>query len=118
MLLLLKILGIAIALFCLDRLCLYLERRGWMYYRRRKPSGGAIGNVFLEMQSFVQPSIRDVIEHRQEEEVQARGEVGDVLRPEAADKSAQWPAKLPESEDVEDAGAAPPRRGRGGGGGG
>ncbi len=110
MLLLLKILGIAIALFCLDRLCLYLERRGWMYYRRRKPPGGAIGDVFLEMQSFVQPSIRDVMEHRQEEEVQAKGEVGDVLRPEEVDNSAQWPAKLLESKDVEDASASPLRR--------
>ena len=110
MLLLLKILGLAIALFCLDRLFLYLERRGWIYYRRRKPSGGAIGDVFLEMQSFVQPSIRNVVEHRQGEEVQGKSEVGDVLGPEAADNSAQWPAEVPESEDVEDAGAALLRR--------
>ena len=84
MLLLVKILsiavGIAVGLFCLDRLCLYLERHRWIYYRRTKPTRGAVGSMFLEMQSFIDPSTKHVIEHRkEEEETEAKSEMGELL---------------------------------------
>ncbi len=90
MLLLLELLGIAVGLavvlFCLDRLCLYLERHHWIYYRRTKPKRGAVGSMFLEMQSFVDPSAKHVIEHRkEEEETEAKSEVGELLEPQGQD---------------------------------
>ena len=90
MLLLAKILGIgvciAVGLFCLDRLCLYLERHRWIYYRRTKAPPGAVGSVFLGMQSFFEPSTKHVIEHRkEEEEAEAKSEVGQLLQPEGQD---------------------------------
>jgi hypothetical protein len=45
------IVGIVAALFALDRLCLWMEAKGWLYYRKvkRKSSAAGIligGNVF------------------------------------------------------------------------
>ncbi|MCH8166105.1 MAG: hypothetical protein IH889_10900 [Planctomycetes bacterium] len=98
MLLLVKILsiavGIAVGLLCLDRLCLYLERHGWIYYRRTKPTGGAVGSMFLEIQSFIEPSTKHVIEHRKEEEqMEAKSEVGELIQPQGQDDAA--PDKSP-----------------------
>jgi hypothetical protein len=57
--------GIAVlALFLLDKLALWAERQGWIYYRHTHSSGGAIGNAFLELQAFFEPSKRHVIEER------------------------------------------------------
>jgi hypothetical protein len=99
MLLLLKILGIAVGiavvLFCLDRLCLYLERHRWIYYRRTKPKSGAVGSMFLEMQSFIDPSAKHVIKHREEEEkTEAESDVGELIQPQGEDDSA--PEKSPD----------------------
>ena len=81
----LKIIGIALAivvvLFCLDRVLLVMERRGWIYYRKRKPEGGATGSLFLEMQSFVEPSIKEVTEHRHVEALGKDDAIGDTLEP-------------------------------------
>jgi predicted transcriptional regulator len=98
MLLLLEILGIAVGiavvLFCLDRLCLYLERHRWIYYRRTKPKSGAVSSMFLEMQSFIDPTAKHVIEHREEEqEAEAKSDVGELLQPQGQDDAA--PDKSP-----------------------
>jgi hypothetical protein len=52
--------GSVAALFGLDRLGLWLEDRGWLYYRRRKPTSSPGG--FLAMQQFIEPGISHVIE--------------------------------------------------------
>ncbi len=97
MLLVVKILGIAVAiavgLFCLDRLCLYLERHGWLYYRRTKPKGGAAGGMFLEMQSFLDSSTKYVVEHlKEEEEMGAKSEVGELQETQSQDDGAPDPS--------------------------
>jgi hypothetical protein len=61
----------ALALFLLDRLALWAEARGWLYYRRRTPSSSSVGNAFLEVQSLLEPSKREVVEIRREEHVEA-----------------------------------------------
>ena len=53
-----------VGLFLLDKLALWAEERGWIYYRTKRSSSGAIGNAFLELQSFFEPSKRHVIEER------------------------------------------------------
>jgi len=47
--------GIGLALFFLDRLALAMERRGWIYYRNKKPSSTSLGNAFLNLQSLIEP---------------------------------------------------------------
>ena len=60
--------GAAALLFGLDRLMLWLERRGWIYYRRSKPhSSGTLGNAFLELQQLAEPTVRHVLEERRAE---------------------------------------------------
>jgi len=53
--------------FLLDRLLLKMERRGWIYYRKSKPSRTSLGNAFLEIQSFLEPSKKEILEVRRED---------------------------------------------------
>lgn len=40
------------ALFLLDRAGLWLERRGWIYWRKRRAGGSALGPTLLELQKL------------------------------------------------------------------
>ncbi len=52
----------------LDRLFLFFESRGWMYWRRSKGGGsGAAGNALVEMHAAFDPGARAVIEERSRE---------------------------------------------------
>ena len=62
---LLNVLLSCVAFYFIDRICLWLEERGWLYYRCRKPEGGVIGNALLELQSFLNPGTRNTIEMKQ-----------------------------------------------------
>jgi len=56
--LLLILAGLAIAGFAVDRLLLWMERRGWIDYRRTYPGRidpGAVGPAFLAIQGLLQP---------------------------------------------------------------
>lgn len=71
------ILAISVALFLLDRLLLWMERRGWVYWRKTKRRTGlGMGNALLEIQALVEPGVRHVVEIRREEEVES-SEPGD-----------------------------------------
>jgi len=61
------LLVVGLALLALDRVGLWMERRGWIYYRRRKPASSALGNAFLEVQALLEPEKRTLLELRQEE---------------------------------------------------
>ncbi|MFN8007060.1 MAG: hypothetical protein U0V70_08595 [Terriglobia bacterium] len=62
-------LGLAgvLLLVALDQLGLWLERKGWLYYRHSKPSSSQLGNALLELQSILEPSKQHVMEVRLEE---------------------------------------------------
>jgi len=74
-------------LFALDRLFLYLESRGWIYYRKKKPSPGSVGNAFLEIQQFLEPSKKYVVQIKKEEKRDQQGS-GD-LPPESEDLTSE-----------------------------
>jgi hypothetical protein len=70
----LAVLGTAAALFGLDRLCLWLEARGLLYYRRTKRQSG-IASMCVGLQEFVEPGVkhvREAREHVREEDQEAR----------------------------------------------
>ena len=69
-----------LSLWALHHLGLWLERRGWLFYRDRKPSSSAVGNAFLNIESFVRPGARHEAEAHQEEVVR-EDESGDPLNP-------------------------------------
>jgi hypothetical protein len=59
-----------VAVVAMDRLGLWMERRGWIYWRKRKPSGGGGGGMsglLTEFQQLVEPEVRHVIEAREQD---------------------------------------------------
>ena len=62
--------GVAAAVYLLDRLGLWLEYRGWLYYRRKKPGSSPL-SMWVAMQQFMEPGFKHVREvgqdHRQDE---------------------------------------------------
>jgi hypothetical protein len=57
--------GIAAAVYLLHRLALWLEDRGWLYYRRKKPSSSPL-SMWVAMQKFMEPGFKHVREVGQE----------------------------------------------------
>ena len=58
-----------------DKTCLYLERKGWLYYRHKKPEKGIIGGALEELNALLMPSQRHVIvAKKQEAQCQKKGE--------------------------------------------
>ena len=58
----------------LHRLGLWLEKRGLLYYRDRKPERSAAG-CLIELQKHLEPSTKHVIELRQEKRQHCEREV-------------------------------------------
>lgn len=66
----LVILAVVVGLLVLDQVALWAERRGWIYWRKKKPSGGSavvLGPVF----DLFQPSHVHVVEEQQRQEIEA-----------------------------------------------
>ncbi|MCX8159565.1 MAG: hypothetical protein N3G18_01360, partial [Candidatus Saccharicenans sp.] len=72
--------GLAVSIL-LDRFLLYLENRGWIYYRRKKPSSSALSNACLEVQQLLEPSKKYVIRIQKEDrkEQQEAGMSGEEM---------------------------------------
>ena len=70
----------ALSLWALHQLALWLERRGWLFYRHRRPSSSALAGVFMELDAITRPAARHEIEFRQKELVRD-DESGDPLEP-------------------------------------
>lgn len=66
------------ALYLLDRLGLWMERKGWLYYREKKSSvssGNALmQNFMIEMQSFFEPDAKHVLQLNEENRQEAQAE--------------------------------------------
>jgi hypothetical protein len=58
-------LGALAGLFGLHRLCLWLEARGWLYYRDKKPESSA-ASCWVGLQQIVEPGTRHVLQLKQE----------------------------------------------------
>ena len=59
--------GIGIALFLLNKALLWMESRGWIYYRKKAPTRSSLGSAFLEIQSLLEPSKKAMVEVMKEE---------------------------------------------------
>jgi len=67
---------IAAALYALHRLCLWMESRGWIYYRKSGGYSTRAGSAMLEIQSLLQPEKKHLIEMKHDEKANrdAQGE--------------------------------------------
>lgn len=64
-------LAVLAALVVADRLLLRAERRGWIYYRHRKPASGSMSSAaFGSMTEVLQPGRRITLEVQQADRVQ------------------------------------------------
>jgi ligand-binding sensor domain-containing protein len=68
--------GVVLAIWLVHRLALWLETRGWLYYRRTRPSSSALGTAFLEAQQLVDPGKRFVLDATREDRSK-RDDTGD-----------------------------------------
>lgn len=65
------LIGVVAVLWLLDRLLIWCELRGWIYYRLSpRPRTSALANMLLGVEQMYRPSRRHVIELRMEEAVQ------------------------------------------------
>lgn len=72
----------AAALFALDRLALWMESRGWVYWRRSRGRGTGVGNALLEVHALLEPDRRAMVEAiRGEEEEVEEDEAGGPKEP-------------------------------------
>ncbi len=64
----------AIGLFALHHLALWMERRGWIFYKHTQATSGAasaaLGNAMQELNAFAEPQARHAIEERQSQHKQ------------------------------------------------
>jgi len=61
-LLLVVMIALGVVLFGLHRLALWAERRGWLYYRDRKPPAGAASMAMMELDTLWKPNIEHVVD--------------------------------------------------------
>ncbi|MCB9475600.1 MAG: hypothetical protein H6685_01945 [Deltaproteobacteria bacterium] len=53
-----------------DRLMLVAEARGYVYWRRKKPSPGTVGTALMEVQSIFEPGKEHTVKEVREEETE------------------------------------------------
>ena len=83
--------GIAAAVFLVDRLLLWMERRGWIDYRRTYPGRmnvGQVGPAFLGVQALFQASARHALEERTALRTERDNSGGDGGEPDPAKAAA------------------------------
>jgi hypothetical protein len=59
---------IMLAALAMDRLLLWIESRGWIYWRRNRPARGASTYHMLELHSNFDPGIQHILEATVKEE--------------------------------------------------
>jgi hypothetical protein len=56
------------AMYALHRLGVWMEDRGWIYYRKKHGSSGSLGSALLEIEALLEPSKRHVVEIKRRDE--------------------------------------------------
>ena len=64
--------GVVVTLFMIDRLALWAEARGWIYWRRKKAQTGALGSALMEMNVITNPSAQHVIDAKDAKKLEER----------------------------------------------
>jgi len=74
------IFAVLLGLFLLDRFFLWLESRGWMYWRKKQGSPRSVGTALMEIHANLEPGKRYVIEELKRDEAE-QDEAGGARRP-------------------------------------
>lgn len=65
------LIGILFTAYVFNWFCLWLEQKGWLYYRYKKPQKGIIGSALQELNAQLLPNHRHVVVAK-EEKVQSK----------------------------------------------
>lgn len=67
-------------LYALHRTALWMERRGWIFYKETKASSSAMSNAFMQVQAMFEPAAEYVVERRRTDEIE-EADAGDPPTP-------------------------------------
>lgn len=70
------VVALFVGIFILDRMGLWLESKGWIYWRKKRSTGAGFGNALQELDAFFRPNSRYTIEVNKEASGQ-RDDFGD-----------------------------------------
>lgn len=59
------------SVYGLHRLLVWAERRGYVYYRARRGTSGALSSAVLEVQALLEPQKRHVLEQKTRDQVES-----------------------------------------------
>lgn len=65
------VVGIVAGLYSLHHVALWMERRGWIFYRDTKASTTSRSNAFMQVQAMFEPRAEYVVESRRSDEIRA-----------------------------------------------
>ena len=68
-------LSICVGAYLFDKLCLWLENKGLLYYRHQKTQGGFVG-ALLDVHALLNPGVHQIIEMKQKEAKLTQNEAG------------------------------------------
>lgn len=63
--------GAAAGLYGLHRLALWMERRGWIFYKHTRASSTSRSNAFMQVQAMFEPRAEYIVEGRRSDEIRA-----------------------------------------------
>lgn len=66
------VIGIAVALFAIDQLALWAERKGWIYWRKTKRRGSAMSDVLTGLDAVTNPAAQHVADAKQAKKLEER----------------------------------------------
>jgi hypothetical protein len=76
----LLIVGGLAAPYGVHRLCLSWEKRGWLYYKYKKPASNAASS-FVALQQFLEPPVQHVLQVKEEKSPGRRERETAILKP-------------------------------------
>ena len=62
----------AVGVFVLDRLALWAEANGWIYWRRKKVGTTSIGAILSDLNTVTNPAAQHVVEAKQAKKLEER----------------------------------------------
>lgn len=64
--------AIGATLVAIDRLALWAEERGWIYWRRKKAVTTSLGAILSDLNTVTNPSAQHVVEAKQAKKLEER----------------------------------------------
>jgi hypothetical protein len=64
--------GVVLALFLIDRVALWAEDRGWIYWRMKRAQSSAMSSILISLDVVTNPAAQHVVEAKQAKKLEER----------------------------------------------